>query len=134
VFANVYLEDGSDTCPGDLAGQGSTNVVSPEQFATWATSHELDEAMTSPGGPNNGGWVVKTGPSTAVQIADPCHSRNADGETNVPVGEGGPVGYPYSNFTRDSLGTVVAAYVAQLGFADANDVCTPDVSTGIPPG
>jgi hypothetical protein len=37
--------------------------------------------------------------------------------------------YKYTNFTRDSLGTVVAAYVTPTNPA----FCVPDVATGIPP-
>jgi hypothetical protein len=120
IYASVYLEDASRHCKGDFGGP--PNIVTPYQFGTWATSHELDEAITSPGS-NPSSWVVLAPPAQGWQIADPCVRRNADGETTYKE-------FPFDNFTRDSLGTVVAAYVDP----DNPAFCSPSASSGIPPG
>ena len=108
VYATIHLEDmvsSQDSCPGDLNDISTSTGISPEQFATFATSHELDEAITSPGPNGNvqsGGWTVSQVGGQG-QVADPCQTRSASGQV-------GP-SYPFFNFTRDSRGTVVAAYV-----------------------
>lgn len=121
VFANIYLEDRQHFCSGDDITTGNpATSISPRQFATFATSHELDEAITDPGADPNG-WVVLSN-NSHMQTADPCHARSADGETAYG-------GYPYNNFTRDSRGTVVSAYVNPI-----TAQCWPAVDSGIPPG
>lgn len=118
VVANVYLEDYQHSCSGDFNQSANpTTTISPGDFATYATSHEIDEAITDPGGTTRG-WYVPP----ALQIADPCHSRNADGETAY-------TSYPFENFTRDSQGTVVSAYVNPV-----TSQCYPSVDTSVPPG
>jgi hypothetical protein len=125
VYASVYLEDRQHFCPGDVS---STN--SPRQFATFAVSHELDEAITDPGeGPD--GWIVLAD-NHQMQVDDPCYLRSADGRTGygLPGGPNPPAPPPYySNFTRDSRGTVVSAYVNPL-----TSHCWPTADTGLPPG
>jgi hypothetical protein len=132
VYAKIQLEDTSVAathCAGDLNDHFPTSTtLSPEQWATFATSHELDEAITSPGGTpalESGGWIVQ-GQS---QVADSCQVRNPVGGTN----EGGSA-YPYFNFTRDTRGSVVAAYIDPGGVPETNGECGPDVATAIPPG
>jgi hypothetical protein len=116
--ANVYLEDQNDYC-SSAAEIGLFSEVGPLQFATWALSHELDEAITDPGG-DFSGWINGT-----EQIGDQCQFRNGAGDTNLFDGGAFTLG----NFTTDSLGTVVAAYLTPtLGV----NYCTPVVSTGPP--
>jgi len=118
VFANVFLEDHKDSCPGDFNQSANpTTTISPTGFATFAASHEIDEAITDPGNTTQG-WYIPP----SLQIADACESRNADGETAYGTN-------PYKNFTRDSRGTLVSAYVNP-----ATSQCWPAVDTGVPPG
>ncbi len=112
--ANVYLEDYNHNCSTDL-NESAPLPISAEQFATYAVSHELDEAITNPAN-NTGGWSIG-----GHQIADDCHTRNLPGQTSYTA-------YPYPNLTRDELGTVVSAYVNPL-----SGECFPGVDTGIPP-
>lgn len=117
VYASVYLEDRLHYCFGDgIVIKNPTGAITPSQFATYALSHELDEAITDPNS-SISGWLVKPN----MQIADVCHLRNADGET-------GYTNLPYWNFTRDSRGTVVSAYVNPI-----TSQCWPTVDGGIPP-
>ena len=118
VTASVYLEDQTHSCKDGL---GSPTKITAQQFATFATSHELDEAITSPGFTSHG-WLILRPNNVGWQVADPCKLRTAQGATSY-------TSYPYNNYTRDSLGTVVAAYVAV-----STHQCTPVVGTGIPPG
>src|SRR5439155_16509368 len=61
IYANVYLEDYAHYCngpqgnipAGDL-NQQSPETITPYQFATFAVSHELDEALTAPGASQQG--------------------------------------------------------------------------------
>lgn len=115
--ASVYLEDQNDYC-SSAAAQGLFSAVGPMQWATWLTTHELDEAITNPT-VSSSGWLV----NNYLEIADPCQLRSLSGDTS-PTLEGI---YNSGNFATDSLGTVVAAYVDPLtGF------CTPTVATGPP--
>jgi hypothetical protein len=116
VFADIYLQDARHHCSGYLNEHGATStVLSPGQFATYAVSHEFDEAVTDPASMHYGWWVKE-----GMQIADPCHGRTAAGTTAYAD--------PFFNFTRDPQGTVVSAYVNP-----ETDACEPDVSTAIPP-
>jgi Putative Ig domain len=121
--AYVYLEDSQSNCPGDVQlGLGS--LIDYTQFATYATSHELDENITDPTS-NASGWSVSVPGLQTQQIADVCEFRNSDGETQ-PLAD---TAFPFRNYTRDSLGTVVAPYVGPTNPA----FCHPDVASGIPP-
>ena len=124
VYASVYLEDRQHFCPGDVS-----STISPRQFTTYAVSHELDEAITDPGATPSG-WIVLSD-NHQMQVDDPCHLRSADGGTGygLPGGPDPPGAPPYySNFTRDSQGTVVSAYVNPI-----TSQCWPPVDGGIPP-
>jgi hypothetical protein len=129
-FSYIYLEDYTSICNGPqnsvLGGDfnlQSPDQITPEQYATFAFSHELDEAITSPG--TKSGVIV--GPPLLGQLADPCNSRSFDGN-NV-----GPATFPYWNFTRDDLRTVVASFV-EWSPNTSTTSCYPDASTDIPPG
>ena len=132
VYAEVVMEDYARSCNGPTGtvvggdlNQQSPEPISPEQFATYATSHEIDEAITSPGSAT--GWKV---PSVGGQLADPCTNRTQSGDS---LGYDSPANgkkWPYYNFTRDSFGTVVAAFVQ----FSSSRTCYPDVSTTVPPG
>jgi alpha-tubulin suppressor-like RCC1 family protein len=128
-YAKIYLADYNHECAGDLGGypSGPAHTITPEQFATFATSHEVDEALVSPvAGQSEYGWWFHP---QNWQVADPCAIRNADGATTSGT-DPNAAHYPYHNFTRDSLGTVVAAYAGPTEPA----VCYPAVSSAIPPG
>jgi hypothetical protein len=116
TFAAAYLVDlnyGLRNCTPPFL-----RSITAANFATFVASHEIDEAISSPG---QRGWVV--GPSGGQgQIDDPCNTRDRQGQTIEGTG-------PYWNFTRDLQGTVVAAYVNPN-----TQVCFPDVKTGVPPG
>ncbi len=111
-FAFIQLEDAN--YPDTSCAPHALQHVTADQFATFAASHEIDEAITSP---LSHGWYVDGG-----QIADPCNTRNLVGKVIQDTG-------PYWNFTRDRLGTVVASYVSPL-----TNQCFPNVSTSVPPG
>jgi hypothetical protein len=137
--AYVYLED---TTAGQNCGLlPPPQFVPPSQidvklqeavdFATLSVSHELVEAITDPLVKAANGWTVQvlSGNQLLIeQIADFCADRNGNGQTGL-----GPPGYPFVNYPRDSLGTVVAPYV-DGGSQLTSGPCSPDVSTGIPPG
>jgi hypothetical protein len=130
VFADIHLEDKQHSCgaiPDPLNNNfpPTSTELTPQQYATFAVSHELDEAITDPGD-NSKGWIVpaQAGTKNNFQIADPCQFRNTTGDTYPENG-----GYGFYNYTRDRQGTVVAAYVDPQ-----HGECTPDVATSIPPG
>jgi hypothetical protein len=117
-YADVYLEDYMHNCPSNgtvpALNGNSPEPTTPGQFATFATSHEIDEAITAPGGTT--GWVVNGG-----QLADACAFRDL---------AGGAQSGKYYDFTRDTYGTVMAAF-PQFSFNSVT--CYPDISTSIPP-
>jgi hypothetical protein len=140
VYATVTLEDYAkhqycDGPIGQIAGDDlnlqSPEPITPPRFATFAVSHEFDEAVTSPGSPP-AGWLVPGGPGSADQLADPCADRTLVGNStgyDFSMGKH----WPYFNFTRDSYGTVVAAFV-KYSPNSSSGTCYPTVSTGVPPG
>jgi Concanavalin A-like lectin/glucanases superfamily/Putative Ig domain len=123
--ATVFLEDYAKTCSGPLnsipggdLNEQSPTPITPEQFATFAASHEIDEALTNVYH-NTGGWTAN-----GQEIADVCNSTDGHGTTGYSL-------YPYWNFTRDSRGTVVSAYVNPSLLLSQ---CYPNVDTAVPPG
>jgi hypothetical protein len=138
VYANVVLEDYAKNCvgpiqngPGNDLNLQSPDPLTPLQFATYATSHEVDEAITSPSdGTNPRGWVV---PSESGQLADPCADRTQSGNSLGYDSTANGNNWPYYNFTRDLYGTVVAAFVL-FNVNSTPNSCYPDVSTSVPSG
>jgi hypothetical protein len=124
-IASIYLEDAGNNC-GKLPPSKfePTALHAAVDFATFAASHELNEVIVDPR-PQHNGWLAAGPSGQPEQIADWCTDRNAEGQTTADVD---PIHFPYFNYTRDSLGTVVSPYTDLIGF------CKPDVSTGIPPG
>ncbi len=93
VWARIYLEDQAPghQCNGSgvVDSTHPATQATPRQFATFATSHEIDEAITDTNSSPNG-WIVPPG----EQIADVCQLRNLAGEVFPSLQE--------NNFTRDS--------------------------------
>jgi hypothetical protein len=115
VFARVYLQDLNYTSVA--CNKPGFKRISATQFATFAASHEIDEAIASPG---NQSGVLATWAGNTEQIADPCNTMSRDGTVAWDTG-------PFWNLTRDRLGTVVAAYADPL-----TNNCFPTVDSGVP--
>ena len=130
IVASVYLEDYTYNCtgaPGTIPGRDfnlqAPTAITPEQFATFAASHEIDEALTDPINSHTSvGWIAN-----GRQIADDCATTDGNGTLGPGPGDG-PGQQPYWNFTRDDYGTVVAAYASPYA-----DTCEPAVDTAVPP-
>jgi hypothetical protein len=135
----VRLFDQGNNCPFMPSMQFEpTALQASVDFATFAVTHELNEGITDPLGAHNS-WLAlglnASGSPHAEQIADWCANRNAEGATTYAPDN--PAAGPYFNYTKDSFGTVVSAYMSTDGEPPRDGevaLCTPDVSTGIPPG